>query len=125
MNPNDITAEIVDAAIKIHRELGPGLLESVYEEVLIYELNKRKLLVESQVQIPVYYDGHKIKAGFRADMIVEKKVIVEIKSCETIASIHKKIVIGYLRLTGLELALLINFNEELLKNGITRIINKK
>ena len=123
METNEITGQIVDAAIQIHKALGPGLLETVYEEVLAYELNKRGLLAERQVPIPVFYDGRKMKVGFRADVFVERKIIVEIKSCEAIAPIHKKKVTSYLRLTGLKVALLINFNEELLKNGITRLAN--
>lgn len=123
MELNNITGQIVDAAIKVHNELGPGLFESVYEEILAYELQKRRLFVERQVPVPVYYDYLKMEVGFRADLIVEKQVIVEIKSIETIAPVHKKQVLTYLRLTGLKIGLLINFNEELLKNGITRLIN--
>ena len=123
MELNNITGQIVDAAIKVHNELGPGLFESVYEEVLSYQLRKRGLFVERQVPVPVYYDYLKMEVGFRADLIVEKQVIVEIKSIETIAPVHKKQVLTYLRLTGLKIGLLINFNEELLKNGITRLIN--
>jgi len=125
MEINEISAQIIDASIKIHIALGPGLLEAVYEEVLTYELIKRGLLAERQIAIPIIYEGKKMKIGFRADVLVEKKIIVEIKSCETVAPIHKKKVNGYLRLSGLPLALLINFNEELLKNGITRIINSR
>ena len=123
MDVNDITGQIVDAAIKVHNELGPGLFESVYEEILAYELIKRNLFVEKQVPVPVVYESIKMEAGFRADLIVEKRVIVEIKSIEAIAPVHKKQVLTYLRLTGFKIGLLINFNEELLKNGITRLFN--
>ncbi len=123
METNDVTAQIIDAAIKVHNQLGPGLFESVYEEVLAFELIKRNLHVERQVPIPVYYDELKMEVGFRADLIVEKQVIVEVKSIETVAPVHKKQVITYLRLSGLKIGLLINFNEELLKNGLTRLFN--
>jgi GxxExxY protein len=120
---NAITGNIIDAAIKVHKVLGPGLFESVYEEVLAYELIKRSMLVERQVAIPVQYEEVKMDVGFRADLLVEKEIIVEIKSIESIRPVHKKQVITYLRLTNHKIGLLINFNEELLKNGITRLFN--
>ena len=123
MEINHITGSIVDSCIKIHKKLGPGLFESVYEEVLYYELLKRNFHVERQVPVPVYYDQLKMGIGFRSDLIVEKQVIVEIKSIEAISPIHKKQVLTYLRLTNLRIGLLINFNEELLKKGITRLFN--
>ncbi len=123
METNAITGQIIDASVKIHTALGPGLFESVYEEVLPYELIKRGLLCERQVVLPVYYDNLKMEAGFRADMLVEKKVIVELKSVEIVAPIHKKQLLSYLKLANLQIGLLINFNEELLKNGITRLFN--
>ncbi len=123
MEINGVTANIIDAANKVHNQLGPGLFESVYEEVLAFELIKRNLHVERQVPIPVYYDELKMEVGFRADLIVEKQVIVEVKSIETVEPVHKKQVITYLRLSGLKIGLLINFNEELLKNGLTRLFN--
>jgi GxxExxY protein len=123
MEVNEITAQVIDASIKVHNQLGPGLFESVYEEVLAFELIKRGLFVERQVPIPVYYEELKMEVGFRADLIVEKMVIVEVKSIETVAPVHKKQVITYLRLTGLKIGLLINFNEELLKHGLTRLFN--
>jgi GxxExxY protein len=95
MEINEISAQIIDASIKIHIALGPGLLEAVYEEVLTYELSQRGLLAERQIAIPIIYEGTKMKIGFRADVLVEKKIIVEIKSCESIAPIHKKKVNGY------------------------------
>jgi GxxExxY protein len=123
METNCVTGIVVDASIKIHRQLGPGLFESVYLEVLQYELRKRGLNLNSQVALPVYYDDLKMDIGFRADLIVEKKIIVEIKSIEIIAPVHKKQLLTYLRLSNLKIGLLINFNEELLKNGITRLFN--
>ena len=123
MLTNDLTGEIIEAAIKVHKVLGPGLFESVYEEVLAYELTKRGLGVERQVAIPVHYEEVKMDVGFRADLLIEKEVIVEIKSIEAVKPVHKKQVITYLRLTNNQIGLLINFNEELLKNGITRLYN--
>ena len=123
MEVNVITGQIIDAAIKIHKALGPGLLESVYEEVLHYELTKRGLLSERQVPIPVYYDSFKMETGFRADIRVEKKVIVELKSVEIVTPFVKKKLLSHLKLSNLQIGLLINFNEELLKKGITRLFN--
>jgi len=123
MNINELTGDIIAAAIKVHNHLGPGLFESVYEEVLTYELIKKGLFIERQVAIPVVYESVQLETGFRADLIVEKQVIVELKSVEKLAPIHKKQVISYLRLTGLQIGLLINFNEELLKDGVTRLFN--
>lgn len=123
MSENDIAKIIVDCCFKIHTILGPGLFESVYEKVLIYEINKRNLQVESQKTLPVVYDNIKLDIGFKADLIVENKVIIELKSIETILPVHHKQLLTYLRLTGLKLGLLINFNESLIKNGIKRIVN--
>ncbi len=109
--------------MKIHTHLGPGLFESVYEEVLYFELTRRGFKVERQVPIPVIYDNIMMEIGFRSDLIVEKRVIVEIKSLEAIAPIHKKQLLTYLRLNNLRIGLLINFNELLLKKGITRLVN--
>ena len=122
---NDITGQIIDTAIKIHRVLGPGLFESVYEEVMAYELNKRGMIVERQVAIPVHYEDIKLDVGFRADLLIDKEVIVEIKSIEAVRPVHKKQVVTYLRLTNNKIGLLINFNEELLKDGITRLFNNQ
>lgn len=122
-NINDVTGEIIDAAIKIHKVLGPGLFESVYEEVMAYELNKRNLIVERQKDIPVHYEEITLDIGFRADLIINREVVVELKSVELIKPVHKKQVLTYLRLTGNKIGLLINFNEELLKDGVTRLIN--
>jgi len=123
MTENELSKIIVNSAFKIHSQLGPGLLESVYEEILYYELQKQRLNVERQKGIPVFWDNLKMDIGFRADLIVEKKVIIEIKSVETIAPVHPKQLLTYLKITGYKLGLLINFNETLIKNGITRIVN--
>lgn len=123
MEINEITGEIIDASIKIHRELGPGLLESVYEEVLHYELTKRGLLSQRQVPLPVVYEEIKMDVGFRIDLLVERKIIVELKSVETVTPFFKKKLLNHLRLMKLEVGLLINFNEELLKKGVSRLFN--
>jgi GxxExxY protein len=123
VHENPISKEIVDAAYKIHTTLGPGLLESVYEVVLTYELKQRGLRVERQVPIPIEYEGIRFEEGFRLDLLVEDKVIVEIKSMEEISNVHKKQLLTYLKLKGLRLGLLINFNEEVIRTGITRIVN--
>lgn len=123
MNENEISKIIVDVCYQIHLKLGPGLLESVYENILFYELQKRGLKVEKQKPLPVIWDDLKMDVGFRTDLIVENKVIIEIKSVEQIINIHPKQLLTYLRLTDLKLGLLVNFNEALIKNGITRIVN--
>jgi GxxExxY protein len=123
MIENEITGIIIDCCIKIHKTLGPGLLESVYEEVLAYELKNKGLLCERQVEVPVFYDKLKMELGFRADIIVEGKVIIELKSIESILPVHKKQLLTYLKLSQKKVGLLINFNEDLIKNGISRIAN--
>jgi len=123
MHENEITGIIVDASLHIHQRLGPGLLESVYEEILAYELAKRGLHVNRQVGIPVEYEQVHMDLGFRADIIVENKVIIEIKSVEALAPVHYKQVLTYLRLAQKKVGLLINFNVDLLKNGIKRVVN--
>lgn len=123
MNENELSKIIVNTAYQIHTELGPGLLESVYEEIMDYELRKLNLNVERQKAIPVIWNDLKMQLGFRADLIVNNKVIIELKSVENIAMVHPKQVLTYLKLTNLKLGLLINFNEPLIKNGITRIVN--
>ncbi|TFV92143.1 GxxExxY protein [Algoriphagus kandeliae] len=120
---NDIAKIILDRAFLIHRDLGPGLLESIYEKVLIHELKKLNLTVESQIPISFEWDGIVFEKGFRADLIVNNKVIVEIKSVQLLAPVHAKQLLTYLRLTNLKLGLLLNFNEALLKDGIKRIVN--
>ena len=125
MNENEIEIGkiIVDAAVAVHRELGPGLLESVYEVILAYELKKRGLSVDRQVSIPIEYHGIKFDEGFRVDILVENKVIIELKSVESVNKAHKKQVLTYLRLTGHKLGYLLNFGEAFMKDGISRIIN--
>jgi len=123
MTENAIAKEIVDAAFRIHTTLGPGLLESVYHAVLAYELAQRGLQTVSQQAIPVVYGTIRIDIGFRADLIVEDRVIVEIKSVEVLAPVHKKQLLTYLKLADKRLGLLINFNAALIKDGITRIVN--
>ncbi len=123
MTENELSKIIVNVAYQIHVNLGPGLLESVYEEIMYFELTNQGLRVERQKAIPVFWNGIKMEIGFRADLIVENKVIVELKSVETLAPVHSKQVLTYLKLTGLKLGLLINFNENLIKDAITRIVN--
>ena len=123
MDENAIAKEIVDAAFRIHTALGPGLLESVYHTVLAYELGRRGLRVVSQQSIPVVYENLRIDTGFRADLVVEDRVIVEIKSVESLAPVHHKQLLTHLRLADKRLGLLINFNVPMIKNGITRLVN--
>jgi GxxExxY protein len=123
MTENAIAKEIVDAAFRIHTTLGPGLLESVYDTVLAYELGRRGLRTVRQQPIPVVYEEVHIDAGFRADLVVEDKVIVEIKSVELLAPVHRKQLLTYLRLADKRLGLLINFHVVLIKDGISRIVN--
>jgi GxxExxY protein len=123
MTENEVAKQIVDIAFKIHTTYGPGLLESVYETVMAYELQKRGLSFRLQQAIPVIHEEVKMDLGFRADLIVENKVVVEIKSVEAIAPVHKKQLLTYLRLAEKKLGLLINFNVELIKNGISRVVN--
>ena len=123
MKENEIVKIIVDAAIAVHRGLGPGLLETVYEVALAHELKKRGLHVERQIPISIMYDSLKFDEGFRADIIVEQKVVIEIKSVEHASPAHKKQIQTYLRLTGCKLGFLLNFGEALMKDGITRAVN--
>lgn len=123
MHENDIAKIIVDCAFQIHVRLGPGLLESVYEAVLKHELLKRGLSVVTQQPMPVVWESVKLDIGFRADMIVGGKVVVEIKSVEAVAPVHPKQLRTYLRLMDLKLGLLISFNVPLIKDGITRVVN--
>jgi GxxExxY protein len=121
---NQIAAIVVDASLKIHRTLGPGLLEHVYETTLAFELTRRGLIAQTQQTIPVIYEDVELEVGFRPDIIVNRKVIVEVKSIEAIAPVHLKQLQTYLKLTGMHLGLLINFNVELIKNGIRRAVNR-
>ena len=124
MEHNEVTAAIVDAAMQIHRELGPGLLESVYQRILAYELRQRGLHVEIEVPIPVVWRNIRFDIGFRADLVVERMVMVELKSIEAIAPVHKKKLLTYVRLADIRVGLLINFGCELLKEGIVRVVNR-
>jgi GxxExxY protein len=119
----DIAKAIVDSAIKVHKNIGPGLLESVYQKCLVYELKKAGFRVATEVFLPVKYDGIRIDAGFRIDMIVNEAVIIENKTVESLQPIHKAQIITYLKLGGYRLGFLINWNEVMLRNGIKRIIN--
>jgi len=123
MTENDIAKIIVDAAFQVHKSLGPGLLESVYEVILAHELKKRGLIVKRQVPVPIVFDEIKFDEGFRADLIVEEKVIVELKSLEKVNRVHKKQLLTYLRLADKRLGLLINFGAELIRDGISRVVN--
>jgi GxxExxY protein len=122
MIDNEITHEIIGAAIEVHRVLGPGLLESAYEECLSKELQLRDLKVDRQKPMPLVYKGSKLDCGYRLYLVVESKIIVELKSIESFAPIHEAIILTYLRLSGLSLGLLINFNVKTLKDGIRRYI---
>ncbi|PZF73201.1 GxxExxY protein [Taibaiella soli] len=120
---NDIAAIVLDICFEIHRRYGPGLFESAYEQVLCYELNKRNISFVRQCPILLIHDGVNLDAGFRADVIVEGSVLIELKSISKLEDVHFKQVLTYLRLADLKLGLLVNFNEALLKNGIKRVIN--
>jgi GxxExxY protein len=123
MNENEIAKQILDAAFVVHTKLGPGLLESVYEVVLAHELRKQGFVVERQKPMPITYDGVRFDEAYRADLLVDSKVIVELKSVETTSPLHAKQVLTQLRMSGLKLGLLINFGQAHLKNGIKRLIN--
>lgn len=123
-NENELSKIILDVAFNIHKEVGPGLFESVYETIMEYELiHSYNLQVQKQVAVPVIWKEKKLELGFRSDLIVEDKVIIELKSIETIAPVHLKQLLTYLKLTNIKLGLLINFNEALLKDGIRRVVN--
>jgi GxxExxY protein len=123
MTENEIATAIVNAAYTIHKKLGPGLLESVYEKTVMHELLKAGFEVRRQQPFPFVYESLRMNIGFRADLIVADKVIVEIKSIEAIAPVHRKQLLTYLKVTDRKLGLLINFNVELIKHGITRVVN--
>lgn len=123
MTENEIGRIIVDCAVHLHQELGPGLLESVYEVLLAHELEQRGLKVKRQIPIPIVFHGIEFEEGFRADLLVEEKVIVELKSVESATKAHKKQVLTHLRLSGKKLGYLLNFGESLMKDGISRILN--
>lgn len=123
MHENQIGTIVVDSAIRVHRSLGPGLLESVYQTVLTWELERRGHSVQREVVVPIVYGGVTFDQGFRADLIVNDKVVLELKAVEKVTSAHKKQIQTYLRLTGKKLGYLLNFNEALMKDGITRSVN--
>ena len=123
MDENQIAKSIVDCCYRIHTTLGPGLLESVYLEVLLYELKKSDLRCAKEIGLAIQYDGIKLDPGFRADLIVEERVIVELKAIEKVLPVHKKQLMTYLKLSGLKLGLLVNFNVGLIKDGIERVVN--
>lgn len=123
MTENDIGTRVIEAAIEIHRELGPGLLETVYEVVLAKVLNDAGLSVARQVPVPIIYKDIRFEEAFRADLIIENKVLLELKSVEKVTQAHKKQVQTYLRLTGMKLGYLLNFGEAVLRTGITRCVN--
>ena len=123
MSENELATIIINIAFQIHSTLGPGLLESVDEEIMFHELTRQNIFAERQKAVPVHWNDLKMDVGFRADIIVENKVIVELKSIESLAPVHSKILLTYLRATGMKLGLLINFNEELIRNGIKRVVN--
>ena len=124
MHENDIAEVIVDSCFKVHTSLGPGLLESVYEAVLASELQKRGLTITRQQSIPITYGGMTFDEGFRADLVVEDKIIIELKSIEHVSSVHKKQLLTYLKLADKRLGFLVNFGANLIKDGITRIANR-
>jgi GxxExxY protein len=123
-NLNDVTETVIGAAISVHKELGPGLLESAYEACLVYELAERKLKIERQKGLPVVYRGVHLDCGYRIDLLVENQVVVEIKAVERLEPIHEAQLLSYLKLSGCEVGLLINFNVKVLKAGIRRFVNK-
>jgi len=123
MNENEIGTIIVDEAIHLHQSLGPGLLETVYEAILARRLSRKGLHVSRQVPIPIEFEGERFAEGFRADLIVDRKVLLEIKSVEHVNNSHKKQVLTYLKLTRLKLGYILNFGDGLMKNGIIRTIN--
>jgi GxxExxY protein len=124
MDINKLSSKIIGAAIEVHKALGPGLLESAYEECLCYELSLQGLSVERQKPLPVKYKGKKLDCGYRLDTVVENAIILELKSCEKIEPIHKAQLLTYLKLSGLNLGLLLNFNVPVMRDGIVRVVNE-
>jgi GxxExxY protein len=123
MNINHLTGEVIGAAIEVHKHLGPGLLESAYEECLCHELSLRKITYERQKPLPINYKQVKLDFSYRLDVVVEGKIILELKSCEKIEDIYKAQLLTYLRLSGLKLGLILNFNVPIMKEGIVRVVN--
>jgi GxxExxY protein len=124
MDINTLSSKIIGAAIEVHKALGPGLLESAYEECLCYELSLQGLSVERQKALPIKYKGKKLDCGYRLDTVVENAIILELKSCEKIEPIHKAQLLTYLKLSGLKLGLLLNFNVPVIRDGIVRVVNE-
>ena len=124
MDINKLSSMIIGAAIEVHKTLGPGLLESIYEECLCYELILRGLRFERQKPLPIMYKNKKLDCGYRLDIVVEDIIILELKSCENIERIHKAQLLTYLKLSGLHLGLILNFNVPLMRDGIVRIVNE-
>jgi len=125
MSENDLAKLAIDLGFKVHKKLGPGLLENVYEECLFYEIEKQGITVEKQKPLPLVYETVKLEVGYRVDLLVENKLIIEVKSIDGLNNIHLAQVMTYLRLSGLKLGLLLNFNTVLFKDGIQRVINGK
>ncbi len=123
MELNELSSKIIGGAIEVHKALGPGLLESAYEECLAYELDLRGLSIERQKPLPVTYKGKRLDCGYRLDLVVEKAIILELKSCEAIEEIHKAQLLTYLKLSGLTVGLLLNFNVSVMRDGIVRVVN--
>jgi GxxExxY protein len=123
MNENELSKIVVDCIFKVHKNLGPGLLESAYEECLFYELSKTSLTVERQKPLPLFYETIRMEIGYRLDFLIDNKVVIEVKAFEALNDVHKAQVITYLKLSGTKLALLVNFNVVLIKDGIKRIVN--
>ena len=123
MNENELSKIAVDCMFKVHKNLGPGLLESAYEECLFYELSKTSLLIERQKPLPLFYEAIKMEIGYRLDFMIGNKLVIEVKAVEALNDVHKAQVITYLKLSGCKLALLVNFNVVLIKDGIKRIVN--
>ena len=123
MHENELARQAVDVAFHVHNQLGPGLFESVYRHIMAYELKKRGLSVQAEVPIPLIWDGIAMEVGFRADLVVEAKLVLEIKSIEVLAPVHHKQLLTYLKLTNCRLGLLINFGAPLIKDGIVRLVN--
>ena len=122
MELNELTYKVIGCAYKVHKNLGPGLLESTYEVCLEYELMKEGLHVERQKALPVYYEGHRLEAGYRVDLLINQQIIIELKAVEQVAPVHKAQLMTYLKLTGLKIGLLLNFNVADMKKGINRVI---
>jgi GxxExxY protein len=121
---NQLSSQIIGAAIEVHKTLGPGLLESAYEKCLCHELKLRGLLSESQKPLPFVFKGEKLDCGYKLDIVVENTIILELKSCEKIEPIHKAQLLTYLKLSGLKLGLLLNFNVPVMRDGIVRMVHK-